>query len=265
MTNTNLTSKQLLEISQGIRCGFNDDPDSTAAELFFLPVDPYHLHAFWTIGDQLLTNLLSEDTVELVLKFYWNENQLSEQDDSTCNFNLSINLFQSQQSIRLPVDDRYYSGVIGLLDQSQNLKVLARSNTIHVPRAGMLPVNHKPQFATAAAKQSFVSNSMKKELTNVVQDNRIDEELIHSKIMDVLLKYGDSNNTMDAELLADLFIADSGNSQETKSGRFNEAMIDALIKQHLHRQDIDSDVFNSLFNPQLDTIITNTSSHTFYQ
>lgn len=217
-----LTSEQLLKISETIRSNFSERLTGVDPELVILPVDPYHLHAYWNLGDQSTTSLLSENSNKLVLRFYWD----SKWSSANCYFNVNINSTLSRRNIRLPADDSCYVGVIGLLDGNQNLKVLVKSNSVHVPRANSLPETETPPITELA--QSIAAKTRRLEVNDATRQQYYDEDLIHYTILKIMSTTGTEDNKGRLEDL--LQVEKNINESDVKQEKFDEAAIDQLIR-----------------------------------
>ncbi|HFD12616.1 MAG TPA: DUF4912 domain-containing protein [Crenotrichaceae bacterium] len=230
MTTINLTSDQLLDISQNIRRNFKYRLSTTVTELVLLPVDPYHLHAYWSLDSQTASILAAENHT-LMLRFYWHNKQLEDFAASSCYFNIEINADQSYQRIRVPMNNCYYSGVIGLLTQNQRLNVLTKSNTIHVPRVGMLPVTDKK--STIRVNESPRSEQIKQASCNLIGENHLDEVMTHHAILKDLRDHC-SDSVTSNQLLSSQGIASETNGSDVTQNQYEESRIDAMMTHRLN-------------------------------
>ena len=242
-----LTSKEMLDISQEISCKFSLKNTATAPELVILPVDPYHLYAYWKLGDRRSGNAPPEDADELVLRVYWRPEQNDRLDKSKLWFNVNVDSNLSQLNIRLPVDDSYYSATIGTVDENQNLAVLASSNAIHVPRARMLPAIKKPA-KTETANEATITVDEKKESSKVTSENLYDEALTDAKIKEVLFKHSNPNN-IDRLLTPVSITPDNSDEAMMYTGSYyDESLIDTLIQQTLYEKGLNPQLTNKAFS-----------------
>lgn len=262
-TTADLTAEQLLEISQKVRCHFNDRIPAAVPELVILPVDPWHLHAFWNLPDQCHAGAIAENTDELVLRFYWSQRQSAHQDDAQCFFNVLANAERSQQNVRVPVDNRCYVGVIGLLDEDQNLIVLARSNSIDIPGAMLYPVMEQLKV-TKKIEQLTGTQALKKVPQSNQQTNEqyFDEALIHRDIM-ARLSEQDLTHQFDPVLAVDHSVDNMKGISNQED--FNETQIDQLIRQKLNRSKVELQLKASISIRQPGSVANHHLSGQHYQ
>jgi hypothetical protein len=236
-----LTSKQLLEISQGISRTFSHQISSNISELVILPVDPYHLYAYWHLDDQQSIDVHTDSNQKLLLKVYWQNDQDRKQDPSKLCFNVNLNSTQSQQKIRLPVDASHYSATIGTLDENQCWNILARSNTIHIPAACMQP---KIQNIVATPKnvvQTAIVKDSKKSAESIAKPV-YDETLTNANIKQIsFAKYG--RNNAKALLVSATTTTDVEHTIHSEND-YDENLIDVLIQQTLHEKELHPQLTN---------------------
>ncbi|MEE9345905.1 MAG: DUF4912 domain-containing protein [Methylococcales bacterium] len=247
-----LTSKQLLEISQGISRTFSHQITSNISELMILPVDPYHLYAYWHLDDQQSSDVNTDSNQKLLLKVYWQNDQDKKQDPSKLCFNVNLDSTHSQQKIRLPVDASNYSAAIGTLDENQCWNMLARSNTIHIPAASVQPKIQNIVATPANIVQTIIveDNTKSTESTESTDKSAYDEIQVNAKIKQILFKKYGLNN-------ADVLLASGAITTDTETAihpenNYDENLIDASILQALHKNNL---------NPQLTHKTLNLNSH----
>ena len=68
-----LSSKEMLKISQEISRDYAPSISIPDPELVLIPVDPYHLYAYWNLGNisQETDSLRAEVENNLVLRVFW--------------------------------------------------------------------------------------------------------------------------------------------------------------------------------------------------
>ncbi len=152
-----LLSQEILEISQEISHQFAPCASTSSPELVLLPVDPYHLYAYWNLGE-LKDALKSKDEAynPLILRIYWRPDENTDISNTKIWFDVVLDSFQSGQKVRLPIDGTAYSAVIGKPIQGNRLMVFADSNIIHVPCDKMKPAPTKHQLILCRESQSSV-------------------------------------------------------------------------------------------------------------
>lgn len=139
-TEIKLTPEEMFEISQTISRHFAPDPASHNPELVLLPVDPYHLYAYWSLGDPKSNALSTTDSGQhLILRIYWQPDRNVDTNNSKIWFDIAIHAHQLRRKIRLPIDGTAYSAILGLLYPDNSFSVIAQSNLVNVPRDKMTP------------------------------------------------------------------------------------------------------------------------------
>ncbi|MDP2902531.1 MAG: DUF4912 domain-containing protein [Methylovulum sp.] len=142
-----LSPQEIFEISQEISHKFAPCASTGSPELVLLPVDPYHLYAYWNLGG-LKGAIKSKDEPDslLVLRIYWRPDENTGISNTKIWFDVALDNLQSGQKVRLPIDGTAYSAVIGRPFQGNNLTVFAGSNIIHVPcdKLKPLPIQRAP-------------------------------------------------------------------------------------------------------------------------
>ncbi len=228
-----LASSQLLKISQEISGTFNQQISSNISELVILPVDPFHLYAYWHLDDQQMNDSKTDPTQRLALKVYWQNDKNSQQDPSKLCFNVNLDATQSHQKIRLPVDASNYSATLGTLDANQRWNILAHSNTIHIPAAAMQPKIYNRQTINSNAEQPIIVNKDQTPAT-VTTTPVYDEALINTKIKQTVLQQFRLNNP--ERLLVSGAISVDFETAILSESDYDESQIDALLQQILHEK-----------------------------
>lgn len=127
---------ELQAISQDISQRFAPKSSNSVPELLLLPVDPFHLYAYWDIGPS--QNAMAVDhnlQKSLTLRVYWRPDAERAITRSNIWFDIPADNSANRKKVRLPIDDTFYSAVLGKLNPDRSLDVLAHSNLVHVPTA----------------------------------------------------------------------------------------------------------------------------------
>lgn len=190
-----ISSKELYEISQDISKQFMPDVSTTLPELFILPVDPYHLYAYWDFGEKkrYLTRQEASGNC-LVLRIYWRPDENTDITSSNVWFDLAVHDLEARQKVRLPIDGTAYSAALGKLDPDNNFDIYAFSNIIRVPPSKMrvapslsgdqsaLHETNSKAMLSAQEKAHFAATEfidetslMEAELTDILYENRSGE------------------------------------------------------------------------------------------
>lgn len=136
-----LSQQEILEISQKISRDFYPNVSSAFPGLVLLPVDPFHLYAYWTLGENTIKSELSDyANFQLTLRIYWQFNENSDFYRTKQWFDVKVNGNQHRQKVRVPNDETFYSAVIGKHYPDDSFAAYAYSNIIHLPRSRMAPI-----------------------------------------------------------------------------------------------------------------------------
>jgi hypothetical protein len=135
-----LSQRELLEISQKINRSFPSVADSAFPELVLLPVDPYHLYAYWSLGENSIKSGLNDANHQLTLRVYWWFNENTGFYRTKQWFDIKVNGNQRQQKIQGPKDEAFYSAVIGKYYPDDGFAAYAYSNSIQLPRSKIAPI-----------------------------------------------------------------------------------------------------------------------------
>lgn len=127
-------ANELLEISQEISKEFAAGEAMQRPDLIILPVDPYHLHAYWHV-DEHIGETGAETGFEdaLTLRVYAQAGANTDRAQPDSWFDLAIEGFQSHQKVSLPtaLADTVYSAAIGKCYADNRFSVFAYSNITH--------------------------------------------------------------------------------------------------------------------------------------
>lgn len=244
--NSKLTfsSDELLEISQEINRNYALQVEDQTPEVVALPVDPYHLYAYWSSSElsKASNHQVSEDA--LTLRVYWHPEVDTEIHSSKLWFDLDIDGDRNQCKVELPVDETFYSVAIGKRAKSHEFEILARSNIIHVPRGKMAPekVNKplpEPEFVPFKKMPESEIKTVSPE-----SEALYDEVFIDSEIKNALHEKGIEKNV---ELMLN---PDTKLLQEEP---YNEMVINSKIKKTFYEKGIEKNI-DRLLTPALDSI-----------
>lgn len=182
-----LLPKELYEIGQEISRRFPLKDESAKPELFLLPVDPYHLYAYWNFG-QSKGQARPQESAEndLILRIYWLPDDNNETVGSNVWFDVPIHELNARQKVRLPLDDAAYSAALGKLKPNQGFEVYAYSNRIRVPRGRTKTMVPRQEENNVPDRTAAVVSIVPKEAFPFPP--RMDEGiLVESKLMDMIL------------------------------------------------------------------------------
>lgn len=181
-----LSSKEMFKISQEISRDYAPAISIPDPELMLIPVDPYHLYAYWNLGNKLETDAsISKGENNLVLRVFWQPAEDCDAGEVKLWFDLPIDQTQHQRQVRLPIDATAYSAVVGIRDSQQIFEILAFSNHIQVPRGRIA--------AKEQQETPFIPGNQAKSSELVIQDEVaqfIQEALKNSAISDFWYEEG---------------------------------------------------------------------------
>jgi len=169
-----LSQQELLEISQKISREFSSVADSAFPELVLLPVDPFHLYAYWNLAGNFINNKPNDNNLQLTLRIYLRSHKSPGYYYTKQWFDVSVNRIQYQQKVRVPHDEAFYSAVIGKHFPDDSFAAHAYSNIIHVPRNGRVPAIGKN------SENNEIFDESKKLDTN--EKNSLTEQISEDKI-----------------------------------------------------------------------------------
>ena len=202
-----------------------------------------------------------DDGIELVLRLFW-DNKHDYQAELNCHFNVKVNALSSQQTVRVPVDNTSYSAVIGWLDYDQNLNVLARSNTVHVPRAGQLFAGNQSTRPEIADEMTLIAAD-RSEPPKTPDNFVLDEALVHANIMQILQQ--SANEMTDREAMLQSIPAESELLDGIdKQSDYDEARVDHLITQKLIDLEIELEDSAKGINSGQNYAASNPSGYNFH-
>jgi len=187
-TQIQLSADEILAISQTITQAYMPSSAATEPELVILPVDPYHLYAYWHLEETgAITKAKAEECGTLALRIYWHPEPVQKSSVSKLWFDVTVKKPQDQQKVQLPIDATEYSAVIGRRYADHSFAALAISNSIHVPR-GRMALEQKPngllakdsllsEHSDVNAVQAKASGAEKQGATSFYDEVLIDAEI----------------------------------------------------------------------------------------
>jgi hypothetical protein len=138
-----LSSQEIQHISQTISHTYHPLQFSQAEPLNFppliiLPIDPYHLHAYWRIAG--VTPLLQAKNNPLILRLFWQLDWADTQEHQRPWFDAGEVSSYANAKIQLPVAGAIYTAAIGQCDSNGDFIVYVRSPPVSMPSSAMTPV-----------------------------------------------------------------------------------------------------------------------------
>jgi len=180
-----LSQRELLEISQRISQEFTPSACSALPELVLLPVDPFHIYAYWNLGRNNLKSKPNDHTnFQLILRIYYQPNQSSSFYNTKQWFDVTVNRIKHQQKVAVPNDHTFYSAVIGKHYVDDSFAAYAYSNIIHVPRSEMAVENEKGKFANKSNLPETGDTSSLAEVNDSVLNDFIMKDNLYVESMD---------------------------------------------------------------------------------
>lgn len=131
-----LSNKELLEVSQNINLYYAPSISSSTKRLVLLPIDPQHLYAYWSLGDNQ-TNKISQTLIQgqLTLRIYSKSDGNQDAVKVRPVIEIAIHEVQARQRIRLPAAASngavVYSASIGEYVPENGFVSLLESNNTH--------------------------------------------------------------------------------------------------------------------------------------
>ncbi|MEQ1528843.1 MAG: DUF4912 domain-containing protein [Methylococcales bacterium] len=160
-----ISAKELHVISETISRSFAPAHSSLEPELFLLPVDPYHLYAYWNIGEQKMQTALDKALMDcLTLRIYWRPDTGSVSKRSSVWFDVATESRVASQKVRLPIDDSSYAAAVGYLKPDHSFAELAYSNVVQVPPASGKARIQSIRYDNDAQLLNYLPLSLQKQL-----------------------------------------------------------------------------------------------------
>ena len=131
-----ISAKEMFEISEEIRQDFAPRASNNTLGLVLLPVDPDHLYAYWSLGDDKLNGIQKYDsTNQLTLRIFPVPIENNAITNTKSWFDVAIDSTQAQQSVFLSIraHETAYSATIGKRYPDNSLSPFAYSNFTYVP------------------------------------------------------------------------------------------------------------------------------------
>lgn len=190
-----LSQNEMRNISKEISQEFGPKVETNTPELVILPVDPYHLYAYWNLGESKAGTKKNENSgSELVLRIYWRPDDSHDVAETKLWFDVPLTISQNQRKVRLPIDETDYSAALGKRFSDRSFDLMAYSNIIHVPRGRMAPVQRSKDLARSEAVTAKGPISNKETLEQALASLYYNELLIDSMIKETLFEKGIENN-----------------------------------------------------------------------
>ena len=186
-----LSQIEMSKISQEISLEFAPKVETKTQELVILPVDPYHLYAYWNLSEDKINNTKKEDSnQDLALRIYWRPDDSHDIAETKLWFDVPLKSMHNQHKVRLPIDETDYSAAVGKRSPGHGFDVLAYSNIIHVPRGRMAPPQRKVDKTMSVDNIEVTAAVREIPGTGLTKDYYYDEALIDSRIKDTLYEKG---------------------------------------------------------------------------
>lgn len=231
-----LTPKEMLDISQEISSQFMPDVSTTLPELFLLPVDPYHLYAYWDLGDKKKSLTPQQASGQnLTLRIYWRPDENTDITHSNVWFDITVHDPEARQQVPLPIDDTAYSAALGKLDPDQTFDIYAVSNIVRVPPAKMRKTtSQRPDDSALPVTDTKAALPVQDHPAHASTDLLDQETLIRSELTDFLYeKRHDTTPSSDKRWFVKLHF------NRASAHRFGDAKIGSRLMNHLNEKGID--------------------------
>ncbi len=197
-----LSAQEICDISREISSSFAPEHATFLPELVLLPVDPFHMYAYWNLGEPQVTHSLTNASDHrLILRIYWRPDENRDVTKTKLWFDLPICGNRNQKKIPLPIDKTAYSAAIGIRRSDNRFDVLAYSNTVHVPRGNVAPFTQRqdtaesvPQsveapvqrFETSSTESCPDNTDVNHQDIDVRYENIFADAVFSSPLMDIL-------------------------------------------------------------------------------
>jgi hypothetical protein len=184
------SSEQLRQVGQTISEEFSlRGSGATVPELVLMPVDPYHLHAYWHIdaGDTPAVQKGQQPggKSDLRLRIFCQYKAQPGQSNSEPWFDVAVGTERNWCDVRLPLDNLRCRAALGIKSDNQPFAPLLFSNRVQAPKAG-------PSAVRTAAAERLKGAQLDRPTapsdrpTASAASNRYDERLIDAIIRQAL-------------------------------------------------------------------------------
>ncbi len=134
-SNLKVSQQELLEVSTEISHKYSPEVAPEIPELVLLPVDPFHLYAYWNIEKAGGQTIMDHDS--LILRIYW-QSDISKQFMGKKQWlDYAISSYSHRKKLQVPYENTLYSGAIGKPQAQKGFLGCVYSNLVHTPRSGL--------------------------------------------------------------------------------------------------------------------------------
>ncbi len=148
-----VSQQELREISTEISLNYSPEIHSDYPELVLLPVDPFHVYAYWSIENGHQITLLDNDS--LILRIYWQIEDLINAVDNKHWLDFPVHSSVHQKKLFVPYDNTIYSAAIGNQDDVDGFLIHAFSNVVQTPRCGMRSIQNDTCIVSAESQDNL--------------------------------------------------------------------------------------------------------------
>lgn len=134
-SNLRVSQQELLEVSTEISRKYSPEIVPEFPELVLLPVDPFHLYAYWNIEKAGEQTIMDHDS--LILRIYWQSDISKKFMEKKQWLDFAVNSYPHRKKLPVPYENTLYSGVIGKPQAQKGFLACAYSNLVHTPRSGL--------------------------------------------------------------------------------------------------------------------------------
>jgi len=158
-------------------------------DLVLMPVDPYHLHAYWHIdaGDMPVVQKGQPpgDKSDLRLRIYCQHDAQSGQTDNEPWFDVAVGTERTWCDVRLPLDNLRCHAALGTKKDNHPFTPLLFSNRVQAPKAGPSAVRTVPAKRLKGARLDHPAEPSDRPAASATTDH-YDEHLIDAIIRQAL-------------------------------------------------------------------------------
>jgi hypothetical protein len=219
-----LSANELLAISEEISKQYAPITIEQETELQLMPVDPYHLYAYWNLSQKQIRQVKNFALRDMSLRIFWLPDTDSHIATTKLWFDVAVKSIQQRLKVRLPIDQTSYFATLGRHCANHCFEIMARSNIIHVPRGRMAPVKPEAEMSLAMENNNAEAGEKRvmlkpEKTTEGAEFLATNESSIDTEIRQILFNKGFLGNIGQASFSQQLNSNSSHFSVSNQSGK----------------------------------------------
>lgn len=145
--------------------------------------DPFWMHAYWEIAEDMAQNLRRQlgeelDRSQLTLRVHDVTGVTFDGHNSVRSFDKEVHPFANNWYINVEESDRSYCVDLGLVTGASQFYLISRSNTVHTPRIGPSWIVDEEWLTIREIEEGYISHGLSPSSPGISRHARA-EELLH--------------------------------------------------------------------------------------